>query len=840
MKRSKLLVFSCVILAFLAISCLFVPDQVFKGKTVDASDYTAYIGMSREAQSWDNTHPDNKTAWTGSMFSGMPTMMITGNVQGDHTRPLFNFLNKKKYKPAGVFFLSMIGAFLLLLVLGISPVIAAIGAFAVSFCSYNPQIIQVGHNTKMLAIAYAPWVLAAMIFTYKKAFYDPGGGWKKWLPATILGAALFGLALAFQIKSNHIQITWYLALIIVVYVIGLIVWLCLGKDRFKKLWVRFTVASLALLVTGVAGIGTNACELVPMQEFTKQTIRGGSELSDGPKDGISLEYATAWSYGWNELPNLMIPNFNGGASLGPLPNNSKTATLLKKSNRQNYRKDIKNQPMYWGSQPSTAGPMYIGAITVFLFLLGLMVCEGKDRWWMLVAALLSIGLALGDNLMPLTRFFHDKVPFYNKFRAVSMSLVMLQLIMPMLAFLALDRVLKGDVKKKDFLVKGLIAFGLTGGICLIFSLFPGLAGDFKSSIDSSLSEQYSSALAADRKTLLRNDAFISFLCIGLTYLLLLWTYKENAGAKVKALATAGICLLVVINLFSVDKRYLNSSHFKTKKDYSSNHLVPRTVDKRLMEEDKSTYRIADLTENVFSSAKPSLYHKNIGGYNAAKLRRYDDLINHYLTKEIDHTKDVIASSLTFGDFVKNLDSIPVLNMLNTKYFIYNDELPLQNPYAMGNAWLVESGVYTSTPDEEIAALGKTDLHTTAILGPDFKNVKIPENNGEDDGIALIYYSPNEVRYVYRADKPRAAVFSEIYYPIGWTATVDKDIPVNIFRANWTLRGAILPAGRHVLVMKMDPPSYKKGARLSSISSILLYAFLAIAAAGMLVFRKKNG
>ena len=387
---------------------------------VGAPDYSNYVGVSHEADSWNKEHPDDKTAWTGAVFSGMPTMMITGNVQKDWTRPVFNFLTHKENRPASTLILSLIGAFLLMLSLGVSPLLSVGGAVAITFCSYNLQIIQVGHNTKMLALAFMPWVLAGLIFTYKKALDENASTLRKWLPATLLGAVLFGFAVAFQIKANHIQITWYLALVIFIYMIGLIVWLCLSRNRLKSLWGRFLIASASLLVAGGAGIATNACELIPMWEYTSQTMRGGSELSGDSRKGLSLEYSTQWSYGWKELPNLMIPNFNGGATKGALPKKSVTADLLKKAKVSNYKQSIKEQPLYWGPQPNTAGPMYIGAITVFLFILGLMICDGKDRWWMLAAAVLAIGLALGNNIAPLTKFFHDYIPFYNKFRAVSM------------------------------------------------------------------------------------------------------------------------------------------------------------------------------------------------------------------------------------------------------------------------------------------------------------------------------------------------------------------------------------------------------------------------------------
>ena len=838
MNKKSLATIAGIIVFFFLLVCLFVPEQAFGGKIVEAPDYAGYLGMSKEANDWNWAHPDDKTAWTGSMFSGMPTMMITGNVQKDGLRPVFNMINLTKFKPASVLLLSLIGAFLLLLVIGISPIVAAGGAVAVTLCSYNLQIIQVGHNTKMQALALFPWVLASVIFTYKKAF-DDSGGWKKWLPATLLGAILFGFALAFQIKANHVQITWYLALVLFVYVIGLIVWICVSKQRLKTLWGRFLTASVLLLISGVAGIGTNASSLVPMWEYTTQTMRGGSELSGEEKNGLSLDYSTSWSYGWEELPNIMIANFNGGASKGALPPNSKTVALLKKSNLTTWRKESKKQPLYWGPQPDTAGPMYVGAITVFLFLLGLLVCEGKDRWWMMAAALLSIGLALGRNLMPLTRFFYSCVPFYNKFRAVSMSLVILQFILPMLGFLALDKILKGDVDKKAFMKKGLTAFAIVGGFCLIFSLFPGLAGDFRSPMDEGRSAQWVEALSADRRSLLRKDAFFSLILVSITYVLLLWSYRKKDPGKTRFIVAVAICALVTVNLFGVGKRFLNSEHFTSRREFNKT-FTPREVDKMFQQDNDPYYRVADLTVNVFSDSKPSYFHKNIGGYSAAKLQRYDDLINWYLKKELSQVSGAVKNSGTFGEFQRNVGPIPILSMLNTKYFIYDENrAPLENMQTMGEVWLVDQGKTVSTPDEEIKALGKTNLWTTALLGPDFKNVSIPPRIDENDWISFISYAPNEVRYQYEIASDRAAVFSEIYYPFGWTAKIDGNTSVDIFRADWTLRGIILPAGKHELVMRMDPPSYRKGARLSLISSIFLYLLLALSAGALIISKVRK-
>lgn len=841
-KTKRIKILAACVAALIVIALGFVPEQTFKGKVVNAVDNVGYQGMSREAYVWDKNHPKDKTAWTGSMFSGMPTMIITGNTEKDLTRPVFKTIIQQDRTPASTLIISLLGAFLLMLSLGVDPILAVGGAVAITFCSYNLQIIQVGHNTKIRALAFAPWVLAALVFTFKKALDTSATGWRKWLPQTLLGAVLFGLALAFQIKANHVQITWYLALIVICFAIGQIVWLCVSKERLKSLWGRFLTASAILLFTGAAGIATNACELVPMWEYTSYTNRGGSELSDGNKDGLSIKYSTTWSYGWEELPNLIIPNFNGGATSGSLSEKSKVAGLVKKSNAANYRQQLKNQPTYWGPQPSTAGPMYVGVITVFLFILGLFLADGKNKWWMLAVAILSIILALGSNLMAFTRFFHDHVPFYNKFRAVSMSLVILQIVLPMLAFITLDKIMKGDVEKNRFKKVCSGVFAVIGGFCLIFTLFPGMAGDFKSSLDSSLSDLYVKALTHDRKALLQKDALLSLIFVSASFLALLWAYRKNAVNKDKIIASVAICALVLVNMLGVGNRYLNSSHFKNPRDYH-NTFAPTPVEKKLTEDKNPSFRIADLTTlNTFNDSRMSYYNKSIGGYSAAKLQRYDDLIKHYLKNELKILSDVVISSSTFIDYLNNLKEvqIPILDMLNTKYFIFNyDRPPLTNPRAMGNAWFVNNSVVANSPDEELSLIGQYDLHTTAVLGPDFKDIEIPTTNNENDWISLVSYAPNELKYQYHASYKRAAVLSEIYYPIGWTAKLDDEKELDIFRVDWTLRGLILPRGTHTITMRMDPPSYKTGSNISMASSILLYLLLVLSVGGLLITSKKK-
>lgn len=853
-----------VMLLFLVLAYGFVP-QVLGGKIVNQSDISGYVGMSHEAKTWDAEHPDDKTAWTNSMFGGMPTTMLTGNTEGDWTQAIYDTLLTGK-RPATYLFISLVGAFLLMLSLGIDILLAIGGAIAVTFCSYNFQIIQVGHNTKMMAIAYLPWVLAAVIYTYRTALglykssnckSSDGESWKRWLVKVIFGASLFGMALNFQIKANHIQISYYLAIIIACYVIGLFIWLIVNKERCP-LVKKFFGASAALLIIGIIGIGTNANKLIPTYEYSQHTMRGGSELttdSEGNAQktkGLDIDYATAWSYGWQELPNLMIPNFNGGSSAGAVnPAKSETIKLLKRYGQPNVNEIAKSLPLYWGSQPFTAGPMYMGAITVFLFLLGLFLCEGKDKWWLLAATIVAIFLGVGKNFMPFTRFWYDYMPFYNKFRTVSMALVVLQVTLPMLGFYALDKILKGEYAADKFKKSGLWALALTAGFCLVSKW---LAGDFSAASDSSMPKELIGALQADRASLLWNDALVSMFLIIATFVIIWWAYakpKDTAAGDMhvgsrRTVAAFAIVALVFINMFSVGKRYLNSDHFTTPRDFNG-QFAKRPVDETILADPALSYRVLDLTVNVFNDSHPSYWHKNIGGYSPVKMQRYQDLIDRHLNREINTLASKINGADSMEALLEDYPYLPVLSMLNDKYVILgaNGAL-LENPYACGNAWFVEDAWKADTPNQEIDMLGAedVDLNEIAIIGPDFAwaHDKISglayRDSWEDDTIALTSYAPNELRYHYEASTDRAVVFSEIYYPDGWTLkladgkdSATEGSEIELFRADWTLRGAIVPAGSHDLVMRFEPQSYVVSSSISRTSSILLILLILGSACG---------
>ena len=820
------------VLFFLVLSYAFVP-QVLDGKIVNQSDISGYVGMSHEMSQWNAAHPDDPTYWTDSMFGGMPTTAISTENGGDATQGIYNLLLTGK-RPATYLFITLLGAFLLMLSLGISWPLAIGGAVAVAFCSYNFQIIQVGHNTKMQAIAFFPWVLAALVYTYRNIESK-----SRWLAKVLLGAVLFSLALSMQIKANHQQITYYLAILVLLFaLVEFIDILVKRKDRIG----RFFIASALLLVVGGVGIATNVNKLLPLAKYTPNTMRGGSELTqDGAVKvgGLDLDYATAWSYGWEELPNLMIPNFNGGASAQAVdPAKSETIKLLKRAGQTGTREIAKSLPLYWGPQPFTAGPMYMGAISVFLFVLGLFLYKGKEKWWLIVGTVIAILMAVGNHFMAFTKFCFNVLPLYNKFRTVSMALVVLQVTLPALGFLTLDRIVKDGYDRKSFLKKSGIAFALTGGLCLLFFLIPTLAGDFTAASDAGQQDVLVEAFQADRIALLRQDALMSFFLIAVSWGFLLWAgLSEKKNPIRKVIASLAICALVLVNLFATGKRYLNADHFTTPKDFSK-PFAERPVDKQIKADPDPSYRVLDLSVNVFNSSIPSYHHKSVGGYSPAKLQRYQDLIEHYLTGEINKVYGVLQTAETINDVENGMPDTPVLNALNTRYIILGGEYPpVVNANAFGNAWFVDGVVPAATPDEEIAFLGGVDLRHQAVIGKDMPAVTAAPADSTDS-IVLTAYAPNELRYHYKAAADRLAVFSEIYYPNGWKAEVDG-APVDVLRADWTLRAASLPAGEHDLVMRFKPDSYRIGANISRASSITLILLLLLSIAGLFLPARKK-
>ena len=913
--KQKILLYAGIVVGLLVLAYAYVP-QVLSGKIVNQSDISGWQGMSHEMMEWNAAHPDDQTAWTGSMFGGMPTATIHASTRGDWTQKIYDFLLLGR-RPATYLFLSLLGAWLLMLALGIHPLVAVGGAIAVTFCSYNLQIIQVGHNTKMQALAFLPWVLAALIFTYNQALYGayprtpaalkslsdfaegkvtrPGrsadadiasfnGRKGRWLPGTVLGAALFGLAMSFQVKANHPQITYYLALLILIYVIVLAVSLFRHPrpDRGSRPWARFFAASGLLLVLGLAGIATNAIKLLPTMEYTPYSMRGGStaasEGGQGAK-GLDLDYATAWSYGWEELPNLLIPNFNGGSSAGAVnPKHSETYDLLKQAGQPNLKETARKLPLYWGPQPFTAGPMYMGAITIFLFVLGLFAFKGKEKWWIVAGTVLAVLLALGSHFMAFTKLFYDFAPLYNKFRTVSMALVVLQFTLPVLGFLTLDRIVRQPDARELFRRKGWIAAAITGGFCLLCVLLPGIAGTFTGSVDAGQPDVLVDALAADRRYLLVMDALRSLLLIGASFGLLWWgtsvpknatktfaTQPEMAHGRLMA-ASLLVSLLVLLDLGVVGKRYLNADDFVSPRAFQS-QFNKRPADEMILSDTDPSFRVLDLSVNIFNDSHPSYWHKNIGGYSPAKLQRYQEFIESTLTGEINQLYKALSGAGTLEEAEAALPYLPGLAQMNCRYIILDGEVaPLRYPYARGNAWFADAAPSSAAvapssaavaPSSAAAAPSSAAAPSFAAAAPSFASSSpsfaaatpsfadatpsFADLIGESPRVTQTSYAPNELRYRYSTPEPARLVFSEVYYPVGWTLTVEDTGEVLPIELEGTLlRAAQVPAGEHTLVMRFDPPSYRTGEAVSRATSILLIlaALGAILGAALPALRKR--
>ncbi|MCE5320847.1 MAG: YfhO family protein [Bacteroidales bacterium] len=836
----KILPYLIAILSFIVIAYMFTP-QVFSGKVVNQGDIASWRGMANEIISYNEANPDKDPAlWTNSMFSGMPATTISVVYDGDFTDYLYKILFVGQ-RPPSYLLISLIGSFLLFLAFGVNVWLSIIGAIAISFCSYNMQLIQVGHNSKMVAIAFMPWVLAAVVYAYRKK--------------ALLGALLFAFALSFQIKANHPQITYYLAIIIAGYAIAL-----LYTSIKDKYFLRFLRTSVYLLIAGAIGIATNINHLWPTYEYSKYTMRGGSELAKEKgteQKGLEIAYATQWSYSPGETPNLLIPNYNGGSSVGELSKNSESYKVLQ-SGFQGAEQIIKQMPLYWGPQPFTAGPMYLGAISIFLFILGLILLRGATKWWIASVSLLALLLSWGSNFLPVTEFFFNYIPLYNKFRTVSMILVILQITIPLLAFLTVDKLLKGEYDQKKVKTGLIISLAITAGFSLIMAILPSLAGSFTGASDTQLPEQLRGALVQDRQSLLSADAFRSLVFILLAGAALWFTIL---GKLKKEYMFAILGVLIIADMWSVDKRYLNDSHFVKNRDFEQQYSK-RPVDEMILQDKDPNYRVLDLSINTFNDAHVSYHHKTIGGYSPAKLQRYQDLIDNYIIPEMQQIGKDLTGIKTIEEAQAKFGNYPILNMLNTRYIVIGAQNPpLVNHNALGNGWFVNEVKVAGNVTEEIAGIGAMDLSRSAVVSKEFEAAvagipaaSVPVSSdtliaasetslikdsvsSPAEFIKLTYYSPNELTYEYTALTEKLAVFSEVYYPKGWTAYIDGQ-PAEIINADFILRALKVPAGTHKVEFRYKPESFTKGAMYSRISSGLLILLLLAGLGGEIYSRRR--
>jgi len=802
------------IIVFFVVVAYAYMSPLLEGKHLRMDDLDHHLGMSKELVDYRN-ETGEEAVWTNTMFGGMPGYMISVLYPGNLAEPLAGLL-RSLFSIASFIILYFIGFYVLLSILKINRWLNIAGAIAFGLSSYFIIIISAGHASKANAIGFLPIVIAGVLMTFRG----------KQIP----GAILFALGLSLELLAGHPQITYYGLIILAIY--GIVELIFALKD---KAIIPFTKSVLFLLAGVIVAVGMNFSRLYTSWEYSKETIRGPSELTSNNENkttGLDKDYVVQWSYGIDETLTLLIPNFKGGSTLTNPGENSESFKTMQQKGVQNVRQNIQGVSMYHGDQPYTSGPVYVGAIIVFLFVLGLFVVKGVYKWWLLAATGISIVLSWGGNIMPLTSFLLDHLPMYNKFRAPSMTLVIAQIAMPLLGFIALNNILTEKTDKNVWLNGLKWAAIITGGLSLLYAVLPGIAGNFSSASDSArFPDWLIDSVIADRKTLLRMDAFRSFLFIALTAgALYLWNLK-----KIKTNLLIGVLgILVLVDLWAVDKRYLNNDNFVSKRE-ATNPFPEMPVDKAILQDKDLYYRVLPL-QNPFQDARASYYHKNIGGYSAAKLRRYQEIIDSHLMPEMQEMIKGLNAQIR-PDSV--FSSLGVINMLNTRYFIYDlNNPPLQNPHAMGNAWFVNDYKTVANADEEIAALKGIDPKNEVIIDKRFSefvgNKKFQKD--QTGSIILTEYKPNYLKYSAKAGSEQLAVFSEIYYDKGWNAYIDgKEVPH--FRVNYILRSLVLPAGDHTVEFKFHPKSYYTGNKVSLASSLLL--ILAIAGYAFTEFRKKS-
>ena len=825
----------------------FYLSPALQGNIIFGHDTLSYVASAKEAHT-HNEQNDDQALWTNSMFGGMPTYQIS-MTQPQSILTYIDAVLRVLPGPTYRLFLYLVGFYVLLLAFRVNPWLSIGGAIAFALGSYNLIIIIAGHNTKAVAIAYMAPIIGSVYLAFKEK--------------RLVGVVLLTLFLGLSLFANHIQITYYTLFIV----------LCFGVSEFifsiieKKITPFF--ATVGMLFVGVIiAVGLNATRLLTTAEYADFTMRGASNglsLDAGQEQkGLSKDYITQWSYGIDETLTLFIPNFKGGASVGKLSEDSHTAVKFAElsgykplgreltQDEQNRIDRIQKRdpqsfapknlaelmymyelPLYWGTQPFTSGPVYIGAIVIFLFFAGLYLLPARDKWWMLAATLLGIMLAWGKNFMPLTDFFIDYVPMYNKFRTVSMTLTIPAITMTLLAMLTLKAFFNADIavdKKRKALY---IGAGITGGLALLIWLFPSLAGSGVSDQDINYTDNFAflqQTLPQDRLQLVSNDAFRSLVFVVLAALVI---WLALAGKIKNYIAYIAITVLFTADMLPIASRYLNEKSF-VPNTITSSSFPKRPVDKLILEDKDPNYRVLDLTVDIFNSAVPSYYHKTIGGYHAAKMRRYQELIDIYIGKQIQDLSAAFNTAKTENDVQEALSKQNVLNMLNMKYLVYHaDAPPMQNGYAAGNAWFVSNIVKVASANEEMLALGDMDISTSLVVDTSEVTLTTMSELKRDSlaSIELTHYSPNELQYTFSSASNQIAVFSEIYYDKGWNAYVDGKL-VPHFRANYLLRAMQLPAGTYDIEFRFEPKSYAIGNILSLISSILLtFAFLGIIFAG---------
>jgi hypothetical protein len=777
---------------------------MLEGKQIRQGDIIQFQGMSKEIKDFRQAEHE-EALWTNVMFGGMPAYLISVRYPSNLLRHIDRIISLNLNIPAKHLFLTMLGFYLLLVVgFRVDPYLSIAGAIAFGFSSYFFIIAVAGHNSKAHAIAYMAPVMLGIILSYRGKY--------------LWGGVLTGLFLGLQIAAGHPQITYYTLLMVLVFGV---VWLI--EIIREKSYAGFLKSLGVLIVAVFLAVGANITNLWLTYEYGKVSIRGQSELTselENRTTGLDKDYIlNDYSYGIDETFNLLIPNFKGGASTG-FDLNSETYQEFRRNNIPNARQMVEGLPLaYWGNQRGTSGPVYIGAVVIFLFVLGLFQLKGRQKWWLVAVVILSIVLAWGKNFRPVSEFFINYIPGYNKFRTVSMILVLAEFAMPLLAILTVAKLFQEEVIRKTWLRSLKWAVYIVGGICLFFALFPGLLFNFSAPIDEQLitagwPSQFIDAIHEDRERLLRMDAFRSLVMVLLAAGLLVGFLY---GKIKKYYLIIGLAFLFLIDMWPVNKRYISNDDFTTRREVRQ-PFQPTAADATILQDPDPHYRVFNLTQDPFNEARTSYFHKSIGGYHGAKLRRYQELIEHHIGQ----------------------NNMNVLNMLNTKYFIVpgDDNRPQaqRNPGALGNAWFVSKARWVANADEEMEALNDFNPSEEAIIDRRFESMVNGFAATVDTAayIALVDYKPNELLYESRSDQSHLAVFSEIYYDKGWRAYLDGE-PVPHFRVNYVLRSMVIPPGQHEIRFEFHPRAYFTGEKISLISSLLLIILFV----GMVVYELKK-
>ena len=791
------------VLIFLALGYIYCSPQL-KGKVLYAGDQQNFTGAVHESLVYHDVTGDY-TFWNGAMFSGMPNYQIGGGHYASETvfGPIDSLLHKPG-SPAWIIFMYFLCFFICLRCFDVDKWLSIVGAIAIGLSSYFLVIIGAGHITKTWTIADTAVVLGAFNLIFSKKKY-------------LLGAVLTMIFVAAGSTKHPQMFYYYFMLMAVMWVVQLIFHIK------EKTWRDMLIGTAVFVAAVGLGLGANCANVFANAEYTRETMRGGhsdivkeGETVDASAEkGLDLEYATQWSYGIDESLSFLIPGAMGGASSVNVGKDSDLyKTMVAKGvSSSNAAAFCEAVPMYWGDQPFTAGNVYMGAIVCFLFLLGCIIVPGPHKWGLMIGTVFSILLAWGHNFMGLTRLFFNIFPMYNKFRAVSSILIVAEVAMPLLGFLAIREIMLGNVDKKKLQKSMLWAGGITGGLCLLLALLGGSLFSFTSAYDaswsSSIPDWLYTAIIDQRAVLFRSDSLRSFILIAAATLTL-WIYSKG---KIKSWMMAAILgVLILIDMWPVDKRYFNDSNFATpRQNMSAFEMQP--YEQRIMQDPEPHFRVMNLTTNTFNDARTSYYLESIGGYHAAKLRRYQDLIDEHLSQL----------------------HMPAINMLNTKYIITADEegnpKPMLNPDAMGHAWFVSEIAVVDNANQESDALNVIDLNEVAVIDKAFASVAGNLNPGkaQDAEITLTDYTPKSINYSVKTSQPGTVVFSEIYYPYGWKATIDGQNAV-YFRADYLLRAMNVPAGEHIINFTFDPDSVHKGNILSVVCIILMYLAAAVAIA----------